>query len=58
MTGREKAFAGTMGVVIAGTLAGLLLVIPHYGALGAAIVTSFSVAVLNCWQWLLVTRSH
>jgi O-antigen/teichoic acid export membrane protein len=57
MTGREKAFAGTMGVVIAGTLAGHLLLIPHYGATGAAIVTAASIAILNCWQFLISTRS-
>lgn len=58
MIGREKAFAVTTGAVIIGTAAGLLLMIPHYGALGAAVVTAASVTVLNCWQWLLASRTR
>ena len=58
MTGRERAFAATLAVAAACTVAGLLVAIPAYGAVGAAVVTATSVAALNLWQYLLSTRAY
>jgi len=34
-----------------------IVMIPAYGAIGAAVVTAASVAVLNLWQWILADRT-
>lgn len=57
MTGREKAFALTTGLVACGTVLGHLIAIPAYGAVGAAVVTAASVISLNTSQYLL-SRSY
>ena len=56
MAGRERAFALTTAVVAVGSVGGNLVVIPIYGATGAAFVTATSVIVLNVWQYLLSRR--
>lgn len=57
MTGRERTFALTTAIVATATVAGNLVVIPAYGAIGAAIVTGVSVVFLNTWQYLLSRAS-
>lgn len=57
MTGREKVFALTTGLVAAGTVVGHLIAIPAYGAVGAAVVTSVGVISLNISQYLLSRSS-
>lgn len=56
MTGRERAFALTTGLIASGTVAGHLVLIPMIGPMGAAVVTAASVILLNSWQ-LLIARS-
>ncbi len=57
MAGQEKAFAFSMAVMAAVNVAGNLIAIPLAGPLGAAVVSTLSVLVLNAWQlWLVVTR--
>lgn len=56
MTGREKAFALTTAAVAVATVIGSLLAIPAFGAVGAAVVTSASIAVLNLGQLVLIGR--
>ena len=58
MTGRERAFAATLAAAAACTVAGLLVAIPAYGAVGAAVVTATGVAALNLWQYGLSTRAY
>lgn len=57
MTGREKAFALTTGLVAAGTVLGHLVAIPAYGAIGAAVVTAVGVISLNASQYVLSRSS-
>ena len=54
MTEREKLFAITMTVVAAGNAVGNYFVIKNFGAIGAAVVTAFSLLILNVWQMLIV----
>ncbi len=56
MTGRERAFAATTAAVAVATVAGSLLAVPAFGAVGAAVVTAASVAILNLSQLLLVLK--
>lgn len=58
MTGREQAFAWTMGIVAAANVVGNLIAIPIYGAVGAAVVTAVAVAVLNLFLLFLVWRRN
>ena len=57
MTGRERAFAATTAAVAVATVAGSLLAVPAFGAVGAAVVTAASVATLNLSQLALVLKS-
>ena len=53
MTERERAFALTVGASALINIAGLLLVVPVWGAVGAATVTAASITLLNgamYWQ--------
>ncbi|WP_166395355.1 flippase [Rubrobacter marinus] len=58
MTGRERAFAATLAVAAVATVVGCLVVVPIYGAVGAAVVTATSVAALNLWQYGLSGRAY
>ncbi len=58
MTGRERAFAATLAVAAAVTVVGCIIVVPVYGAVGAAVVTAASVAALNLWQYGLSERAY
>ena len=53
LTGREKQFATTMGIMAMLNIVGNLIAIPIAGALGAAIVSAICVSVLNVWQYRL-----
>lgn len=56
MTGREGQFAWATGLMAVATVAGNLAVVPFFGAVGAAVVTSLSVGVYNLWLLALVSR--
>ena len=56
MIGQQNRFALTLGAVAAATLVAHVTVIPTYGALGAAVVTSLSVLCVNAWQLVIVLR--
>lgn len=56
MAGREAQFGLSTFTLALINILGNFLVIPHYGLTGAAIVSSGSVALLNCWQFLLFRR--
>lgn len=55
MTGMERTFAWTTGIVSMGNVLGNLVAIPIWGALGAAMVAAISIAVLNISLLIFVT---
>ena len=57
MSGKEKAFALVWTVVATSSVLGNFLLIPFFGAYGAAIVTAGSVTSLSIWQ-LVLTRER
>ncbi len=56
MTGREREFAKATGISAAASLVGNLVAVTIWGALGAAIATSASIALYNLWLLLLVSK--
>lgn len=56
MTERERAFAVTVGASALVNITGLLLVVPIWGAIGAATVTAVSIALLNGAMYWQVAR--
>lgn len=56
MTGHQRTFALVVALVAAGNVLGLLVAIPTWGVVGAAVVTTTSVATLNICLLLLVRR--
>ena len=56
VTGREKQFAMTMGLIAVLNIVGNLIAIPIAGALGAAIVSAICVTILNVWQFRLALK--
>lgn len=53
MTGRERIFALTTLVMVIVNVMGNLVMIPAFGALGAAVVTSTSTVILYGWRFLI-----
>ena len=53
MTGRERQYAVTFLAVAAANVTANYVVIPIYGALGAAVVSAASFTLLNGWQLVL-----
>jgi O-antigen/teichoic acid export membrane protein len=53
MSGKEKQFAYTLATIATLNVAANLVLIPHFGAVGAAWVAAVSVGVLNAWQLIL-----
>lgn len=51
MTGHEKLMRNNMIFSAALNLAGNLLLVPLFGALGAAISTAFSISVMKIIAW-------
>lgn len=56
MTGREGQFALSMAFVAGANVMGNFIIIPFWGALGAAWVTAGSIMVLNGWQYRLAMK--
>lgn len=57
MTGQERLFAWTTAIIALGNVAGNLIVIPTFGAVGAASVTAASISILCIWRYLLWRRT-
>jgi O-antigen/teichoic acid export membrane protein len=57
MTNKERHFALSMAVISGVNVLGNFLVIPVMGIVGAALVTTTSVALLNSWQFMLSRNS-
>jgi O-antigen/teichoic acid export membrane protein len=56
MTGHEKSARNTMAVGVVVNLVGNAVLIPTVGIAGAAIATSFTMALWNGWAMVAVYR--
>ena len=56
MTGHERVFAATTGAAAVVNVVGILLAVPRFGAMGAAVVTAVSVAALNGTHFWIARR--
>ena len=57
LTGRERAHTVSMTVAAVVSVGANAVLIPRWGALGAAWVTACTVGGLNCWLFLLARRA-
>jgi O-antigen/teichoic acid export membrane protein len=57
MTGKERTFAWTTGIIALGNAVADLIVIPIWGSVGAAVVTATSVALMNGIMLRIVLKS-
>jgi O-antigen/teichoic acid export membrane protein len=56
MTGHEKLMRNIVAASAALNLLGNLVLVPRYGAIGAATSTAFSLAFMNIVSWLMVRK--
>ena len=56
LTGHERSAAGVYGVCVCVNIVANAVLIPQYGAMGAAFATAGSMALWNAWLRALVAR--
>jgi O-antigen/teichoic acid export membrane protein len=56
MTGHEKTMRNNVAACAAFNLVGNLLLVPFWGATGAAISTAFALALMNIVSWIMVRK--